>query len=295
MTEKNTDILKSYISEIEDEISKHLLITEKNQPQSVIINAMKHSISAGGKRIRPVLVLEFCKMCGGDTKKALPVAAAVEMLHTFSLIHDDLPCMDNDDFRRGKPSCHKAFDEATALLAGDALQNLAYEIIAECNLKSEIKVRLIKELTFATGIEGMIGGQILDMEYEKNPADSDLLKKMYSLKTGALLKAACKMGCIAAEANEIYIENAEKYAENLGLAFQITDDILDITGNQDILGKPVGSDKENGKITYASLVGIEKSQLEVEKLTEKAIIHLDFFKNNLFLKDLTVNLAIRKN
>lgn len=295
MTEKNSEILKSYISQIENEISKNLTITAKNQPQSAIINAMKHSISAGGKRIRPVLVLEFCKMCGGDIQKALPVAAAVEMLHTFSLIHDDLPCMDNDDFRRGKPSCHKAFDEATALLAGDALQNLAYEIIAECDLKSEIKVRLIKELTFATGIEGMIGGQILDMEYEKNPADSDLLKKMYSLKTGALLKAACKMGCIAAEANEIYIENAEKYAENLGLAFQITDDILDITGNQDILGKPVGSDKENGKITYASLVGIEKSQLEVEKLTEKAIIHLDFFKNNLFLKDLTVNLAIRKN
>lgn len=295
MTEKNSEILKSYISQIENEISKNLTITAKNQPQSVIINAMKHSISAGGKRIRPVLVFEFCKMCGGDIQKALPVAAAVEMLHTFSLIHDDLPCMDNDDFRRGKPSCHKAFDEATALLAGDALQNLAYEIIAECDLKSEIKVRLIKELTFATGIEGMIGGQILDMEYEKNPADSDLLKKMYSLKTGALLKSACKMGCIAAEANEIYIENAEKYAENLGLAFQITDDILDITGNQDILGKPVGSDKENGKITYASLVGIEKSQLEVEKLTEKAIIHLDFFKNNLFLKDLTVNLAIRKN
>ena len=295
MTEKNSEILKSYISQIENEISKNLTITAKNQPQSVIINAMKHSISAGGKRIRPVLVLEFCKMCGGDIQKALPVAAAVEMLHTFSLIHDDLPCMDNDDFRRGKPSCHKAFDEATALLAGDALQNLAYEIIAECDLKSEIKVRLIKELTFATGIEGMIGGQILDMKYEKNPADSDLLKKMYSLKTGALLKSACKMGCIAAEANEIYIENAEKYAENLGLAFQITDDILDITGNQDILGKPVGSDKENGKITYASLVGIEKSQLEVEKLTEKAIIHLDFFKNNLFLKDLTVNLAIRKN
>ena len=295
MTEKNSEILKSYISQIENEISKNLTITAKNQPQSVIINAMKHSISAGGKRIRPVLVLEFCKMCGGDIQKALPVAAAVEMLHTFSLIHDDLPCMDNDDFRRGKPSCHKAFDEATALLAGDALQNLAYEIIAECDLKSEIKVRLIKELTFATGIEGMIGGQILDMEYEKNPADSDLLKKMYSLKTGALLKAACKMGCIAAEANEIYIENAEKYAENLGLAFQITDDILDITGNQDILGKPVGSDKENGKITYASLVGIEKSQLEVEKLTEKALVHLNYFKNNLFLKDLTVNLAIRKN
>ena len=125
MTEKNTDILKSYISEIEDEISKHLLITEKNKPQSVIINAMKHSISAGGKRIRPVLVLEFCKMCGGDTKNVFPVAVAVEMLHTFSLIHDDLPCMDNDDFRRGKPSCHKAFNEATALLAGDALQNLA--------------------------------------------------------------------------------------------------------------------------------------------------------------------------
>ncbi|HNX64666.1 MAG TPA: polyprenyl synthetase family protein [Oscillospiraceae bacterium] len=295
MTEKNSEILKYYISEIENEISKYLIITENNQPQSVIINAMKHSISAGGKRIRPVLVLEFCKMCGGDIKKALPVAAAVEMLHTFSLIHDDLPCMDNDDFRRGKPSCHKAFDEAAALLAGDALQNLAYEIIAECNLKSDIKVRLIKELTFATGIEGMIGGQILDMEYEKNPVDSNLLKKMYSLKTGALLKAACKMGCIAAEANGITIENAEKYAENLGLAFQITDDILDITGNQDILGKPVGSDEENGKITYASLVGIEKSQIEVEKLTEKALIHLDFFKDNLFLKDLTVNLAVRKN
>lgn len=295
MTEKNTEILKSYISEIEDEISKHFFITKNNQPQSVIINAMKHSISAGGKRIRPVLVLEFCKMCGGDIKKVLPVAVAVEMLHTFSLIHDDLPCMDNDDFRRGKPSCHKAFNEATALLAGDALQNLAYEIIAECNLKSDIKVRLIKELTFATGIEGMIGGQILDMEYEKNPVDSDLLKKMYSLKTGALLKAACKMGCISAEANEIYIENAEKYAENLGLAFQITDDILDIIGNQDILGKPVGSDKENGKSTYASLVGIEKSEKEVQRLTEKALDHLEFFKDNLFLKDLTVNLAIRKN
>ena len=160
MTEKNSEILKSYISQIENEISKNLTITAKNQPQSVIINAMKHSISAGGKRIRPVLVFEFCRMCGGDIQKALPVAAAVEMLHTFSLIHDDLPCMDNDDFRRGKPSCHKAFDEATALLAGDALQNLAYEIIAKCNLKSDIKVRLIKELTFATGIEGMIGGQI---------------------------------------------------------------------------------------------------------------------------------------
>lgn len=294
MTDKNNSLLKNYILQIDRQLQEYNNINKENELQSNVIKAMNHSLFAGGKRIRPVLVLEFCKMCGGNIEDAISPACAIEMIHTFSLIHDDLPCMDDDDYRRGRPSCHKAFDEATALLAGDALQNLAFDIIANSCLCSEIKVKLIKELAFAVGIEGMIGGQVIDMNFENKTVSIEILKKMYSLKTGALLKCACKMGCITACAGDEVIIQASEYAENMGLAFQIMDDILDVTSTQEELGKPIGSDKENGKNTFVSLIGIDDAEKTVKELTEKALTNLKKFKNNDFLFDFTENLAIRK-
>ena len=218
---------------------------------------------------------------------AMPYACAIEMIHTFSLIHDDLPCMDDDDMRRGKPSCHKAYGEAMALLAGDALLNYAYEVIADDdNISYGTKIKLISDLSKAVGVSGMIGGQVIDTTYS-GEFDEQTLLDMYSMKTGALLKTACRMGCISAEADEQKIKNAEKYAEKLGLAFQIIDDILDITGDEKLVGKPIGSDKQQGKITYASLNGIEKSREYARMLTDEALKILDEFKNNELLKELT--------
>lgn len=257
-----------------------------------VVEAMWYSLSAGGKRIRPALMLEFCRVCGGDVKAVLPSACALEMIHTFSLIHDDLPCMDDDDFRRGKPSCHKAYGEAEALLAGDALLNLAYEIISESDLPADVKIAVISELSRDVGINGMIGGQVIDTSYEGEMTEK-LLLEMYGMKTGALLKAACKMGCIAANAAPEKLEAAEAYAEKLGLAFQIKDDILDVSGDEKLLGKPIGSDRDSGKITYVSLCGLEKSRETAERLTGEAIAELDNFADNGFLKELTKFLLAR--
>lgn len=257
-----------------------------------IVEAMWYSLSAGGKRIRPALMLEFCRICGGNVKEVLPSACALEMIHTFSLIHDDLPCMDDDDLRRGKPSCHKAYGEAEALLAGDALLNLAYEIISGSGLSAETKIAVISELSRDVGINGMIGGQVIDTSYD-GEMTGDLLLEMYVMKTGALLKAACKIGCIAANADEAKLKAAEIYAEKLGLAFQIKDDILDVSGDEKLLGKPIGSDKESGKITYVSLYGLEESMKTAEKLTKEALSELDKFGDNKFLKELTMFLLIR--
>lgn len=254
---------------------------------------MWYSLSAGGKRIRPVLMLEFCRVCGGDVKEVLPSACALEMIHTFSLIHDDLPCMDDDDFRRGKPSCHKAYGEAEALLAGDALLNLAFEIIAKGGgLSAETKITVISELTQDVGINGMIGGQVVDTSYD-GEMTAELLLEMYGMKTSALLKAACKIGCISANADGTRLKAAETYAEKLGLAFQIIDDILDVSGDEKLLGKPIGSDKESGKTTYVSLFGLEESRRAAEKLTKEALSELDKFDDNEFLKKLTMFLLVR--
>lgn len=259
-----------------------------------LTEAMWYSLMAGGKRIRPVLVLEFCRVCGGAVENALSAACALEMIHTFSLIHDDLPCMDNDDMRRGKPSCHKAYGEAAALLAGDALLNYAYAVIADDeNLSYEKRIKLISDLSASVGINGMIGGQVIDTNY-KGIFDEQTLLDMYSMKTGALLKTACRMGCIAADADCEKIKCAEKYAEKLGLAFQIIDDILDITGDEKLFGKPIGSDASSQKITYASLNGIEKSREYAKKLTDEALEILDKFDNSSFLKELT-NYLLNRN
>ena len=285
--------LNEYISFTESTLKK---FSYKNKLvlQSSVADAMNYSLEAGGKRIRPVLVLAFCHMCGGDYRKAAAPAAAIEMIHTFSLIHDDLPCMDNDDFRRGKPSCHKKFGEACAVLAGDALAIRPFQFFAESELNDSMKIKLIAELACSSGAEGMIGGQIIDMENEqRSTVNGENLRMMYALKTGRLIKTSCVMGCIAAEASDEQVKNAEEYAHCLGLAFQIIDDILDVTGDEAALGKPIGSDAEENKTTFVTLYGIENAREEAVKLTDKAMKILGRFDNNEFLIELTKYLLDR--
>lgn len=264
----------------------------------VLFESMEYSVRNGGKRVRPLLTLLFCDACGGDVKAALPMAEAVEYIHTYSLIHDDLPCMDNDDFRRGKPSNHKVYGEAMALLAGDGLLTAAFERIAvwgQAGLYSaETAVRAITEISAYAGSRGMIGGQVIDIQNENKPDISfDTLRLLDDLKTGALIEAACALGCIAAGADEEKILSAKRFASGIGLAFQIKDDILDVTGSLEKLGKMTGSDIENGKTTYVTLLGVEKCQQMVEELTNEAMKELDFFEKNEALKEYAEYLAKR--
>lgn len=245
-----------------------------------VSQAMRYSVRNGGKRIRPALVLEFCKVCGGDENKAMAFACALEMIHTYSLIHDDLPCMDDDDYRRGKPSCHVAFGEANALLAGDGLLTLAFETAAKSELSADKTVKGILELSKAAGILGMIGGQVMDLENEGKKVCVEALEKTDHLKTGELIRVACVLGCIAAGADDEKIKAAEKYAAGIGLAFQIVDDILDVVGDEKLLGKPIGSDKENEKSTYVSAFGLEGSREKVSLLTKEAKEALSAFEGD---------------
>ncbi|HEX2938507.1 MAG TPA: farnesyl diphosphate synthase [Ruminiclostridium sp.] len=272
-------------------------LPKNDERQKIVFDAMKYSVMAGGKRIRPVLVLEFCKACGGSTSKALPFACAIEFIHTYSLIHDDLPCMDNDDLRRGIPSCHVKFGEANALLAGDALLSLAFET-ALCNnnidnIGYENVIKAAGELAKASGAEGMVGGQVIDLENEGKNVEISVLEDMHRKKTGAMIIAAAKIGCIAAGADMLHINAAENYAKNIGLAFQIVDDLLDIQGDTSKLGKPVGSDSTNDKNTYATILGIERSKELIKELTDSAVNSLNTFENSLFLKELAIQLADR--
>lgn len=262
--------------------------------QQGVVDAMKYSLLGGGKRLRPILTMEFCKACGGDRHDALELACAIEFVHTYSLIHDDLPCMDNDDMRRGNPSCHKEFSEDIALLAGDALLTHAFQIISDSNLTDSVKARAVSLLAQNAGVGGMLGGQVLDLKYElADPSVRELLT-IHKLKTGALISAACIMGCLAANADADKIAAASRFAYNLGVAFQIKDDLLDVLGDSETLGKPVGSDMGNNKVTYATKVGIEKAQRDVEILTEKALACLDVFEENTFLRVLA-NALISRN
>lgn len=281
----------NYLDEINSALKEYLPAAD-----DVVSQAMRYSVENGGKRIRPALLLEFCRVCGGDYKKAVPFACALEMIHTYSLIHDDLPCMDNDDFRRGKPSCHIAFGEEYALLAGDALLTLAFETAMKSNLSAEITVRAAKELAKAAGVMGMVGGQVLDLQNEGKKVGVSDLQKTDELKTGELIRAACVLGCICAGADDKKIAAAEKYAHDIGIAFQIVDDILDVTSDEETLGKPIGSDEENQKSTYVSLLGIEKSRKTAEELTLNAQKALDAFDGDVSsLKDFAEKLKNRKN
>ena len=296
MEQKYKELMNGYISDIENNLRRYTEDKSGNESQQKLTEAMRYSLEAGGKRIRPVLVTEFCRLCGGTPEMSAAPAAAIEMIHTFSLIHDDLPAMDDDDFRRGRLSCHKAFSEATAILAGDALAVLPFQIIADDSvLDSSIKVRLISDLASATAGAGMIGGQIIDIENEKrDDVDEENLRYMYSLKTGQLIRTACRMGCIAAGADDEKIRLADSYASKLGLAFQIIDDILAVVSTEEELGKPVGSDAENNKTTFVTVMGIEKAKQEADSLTNEALEILDLFPDSEFLKALTAELLDRR-
>ena len=297
----NTDVkakLSEYADITENNLRKYNALTESDMPYKTVIDAMNHSLSAGGKRIRPALVYGFCEACGGAQKKAHAPAAAIEMIHTFSLIHDDLPAMDNDASRSGKPSCHKAFGEAAAILAGDALAILPFQVIAEDKeLSSDEKVKIISALASAAGRNGMIGGQIIDMENEqRDDVDEANLRKMYKCKTGELISVSCVMGCICAGVTDSRkLSSAADYGYKLGLAFQIVDDILYVTSTTEELGKPVGSDEEENKTTFVTLYGVEKAQEIADSITSEALECLKEFDSDAFLTELTGMLLKRKN
>lgn len=277
------DALRKYYTEDED--LKSLLDSER------------YSLFAGGKRIRPMLTLEFCRMLGGEDAAALPFACAVEMIHTYSLIHDDLPCMDNDDLRRGKPTNHKVFGETIALLAGDSLLTGAFEAAASNRaVSAETAIKAVAYLSGCAGRYGMVGGQIMDLEGEHKKLTLDELLKLHSLKTGALISAAAVMGALAAgvELTDPCMADVVTYAENIGLAFQIVDDILDATGDSAALGKNVGVDAERNKNTFLSFYSVEEAQFYANRLTEEAVAAIKKYPDSEILVAVAEWLATRK-
>ena len=238
-------------------------------PWEDLYESMRYSLLAGGKRLRPILTLEFARLAGAEWKNALPTACALELVHTYSLIHDDLPCMDDDDLRRGKPTNHKVYGETLAVLAGDALQPAAYELILSADkLPVERRAECARILAEASGCRGMVAGQVLDTLHQ--PKAEAELRQVHSLKTGALIRAACEMGCVCGGTADALRAAARVYAENLGMAFQIRDDMLDVIGNADEFGKPIGSDREEGKVTFVDLLGLDGCERAVIACTETA-------------------------
>ncbi len=289
--------LDAYLPMVEQKLEE--LLPKEHCRYERLIEAMRYSLLDGGKRVRPVLVLEFCRLCGGDVQAALPFACAIEMIHTYSLIHDDLPCMDNDDMRRGKPSNHKTFGEDTALLAGDGLLTLAFAVMLSPESIAAVGTERATEAAFqlasAAGIHGMVGGQEIDLRSEGTAVSLETLQEMDEKKTGALILAATRMGCALAGADERQRRAAEHYARAIGLAFQIVDDILDVEGDAETLGKATGSDAENQKATYVSLLGLEPAKERVEELTHAAVRALEpFGEEGISLADFAKDLALRR-
>lgn len=285
------DMVDFYTAYFEKESERYIEeLKKKSNEYSKLSEAMAYSLSAGGKRIRPMLAYEFCRVCGGNIADATPAALAIEMIHTFSLIHDDLPCMDDDDMRRGKPSCHKAYGEAVALLAGDALTIDAFCVLASSGLSPEKVKRMIQILGECS--YKMTGGQVVDIGGDIE--NTELLLNMYSYKTSQLIIAASLMGCVAAGADEVKQKSVYDYAYSLGLAFQIIDDILDVTSDKETLGKPVGSDEKQNKNTIVTLTGLDNARELAREYTEKAMASLEIFDESQFLKALTNKLLGRK-
>ena len=266
---------------IEDKIESYL--PKEEGYQKTIFEAMNYSLRAGGKRLRPILLMEAYKLCQGQGEDFVPYSVAMEMIHTYSWIHDDLPALDNDDLRRGKPTNHIVFGEAMAILAGDALLNTAYETMLNATFKHprpELSLRAAYEISRGAGIYGMIGGQVVDVESEDKKINKDKLDYIHMNKTAAMIVGSVRAGAILAGIDEDRLESLTKYAENIGLAFQIVDDILDIEGDEKLLGKRVGSDLDNDKSTYPSLLGISESKKIVENLIEEAKISLEVFDSD---------------
>ena len=266
-------------------------------PHARLFEAMRYSLLSGGKRIRACLTIEFSRLFGGEDLPAIQLGCAVELLHAYSLIHDDLPCMDDDDYRRGKPSCHKAYGEAQALLAGDALLTEAFEVIAETQATPESRIEAVRQLSLGGGSRGMILGQELDIAFENQVPDETQLRMIHKNKTGALINAAVQMGLCAAPATQQDRHLLEQYAFGIGLVFQIVDDVLDITSTSEELGKPVGSDLENGKVTFASLYGPQKAMELARDLNEKVCTALEqqYGPAAEFLVELARQLVDRRN
>ncbi|WP_110953162.1 polyprenyl synthetase family protein [Anaerosinus massiliensis] len=291
-------MLKKYCNEkmklIEAELDEIFHLTEE-PITSILYESMRYSITAGGKRLRPILLLAAAEAIGKDGNQYLKVACALEMIHTYSLIHDDLPAMDNDDYRRGKLTNHKIYGEAMAILAGDALLTKAFEVIAnQKNVDAVNLIKVISEISQAAGPDGMVGGQALDLLSENKKIPADVLRLMHQAKTGALFKTAIRAGAILADATERQLAALTQYAENFGLAFQITDDILDVVGAEEKIGKPVGSDERNHKSTYVSLYSLERAQEMAANAVNEALQALDIFgEEAAFLREVVQYLIAR--
>jgi len=281
---------------VTDAALERLIPSETQHPVS-IHQAMRHSVFAGGKRLRPVLCMEAGRMVAGSLPAGIEeLAAALEMVHTYSLIHDDLPALDNDDLRRGRPTCHKVFGEAIAILAGDALQTQAYEVLAKLKCPAEARVRIIEEIARGTGtVNGMIGGQVVDLEAEHRKPDAAMLEYIHGAKTAALITASLVSGAIYAGASDCAVAHLRTFGRSIGLAFQIVDDILDVTQTSEQLGKTAGKDTAAEKATYPALFGIEESERRADELVNAAFVELDSFGPQAeTLKDLARFLVERK-
>ena len=282
----------SYRAAVDDHLGG-LFADAKDKPYRRLQEAMRYSLLAGGKRVRPVMTLAFCDMLGSQWREALPFACALELVHTYSLIHDDLPCMDDDDLRRGRPTCHKVYGETMAVLAGDALQGEAFGLIAAAPaMTAQQRIDAVAVLSAACGGGGMVAGQVLDVDHlAQGEAD---LRLLHRLKTGAMLQAAAELGCVAAGADDGLRQRARDYGCHIGLAFQVRDDVLDVVADQGELGKPIGSDRAEGKRTFVDLLGLEACQALVAEETAKAKAALADLPDSGFLLNLADHLAERR-
>lgn len=270
-------------------------LRENTALNTLLCNSMKYSLTAGGKRLRPILLMAAADAAGGNGRDYLPAACALEMIHTYSLIHDDLPALDNDDFRRGKPTNHKVFGASIATMAGDALLTYSFEVICrQKGVSAEKLLQVINEISTAAGPNGMVGGQVIDLESEGKKIDMETLQKMHLNKTGALFRAAIRSGALLAGANDKELEALTIYADKFGLAFQITDDILDVIGDENEIGKPVGSDERNNKSTYVTLTSLEEAKKLAKETVEEAKKALEPFDSKAdFLRELAQYLISR--
>ena len=277
-------------TQVEEEIATQLRLTAAEVDRALaarlgglasfpprLVEAMRHSVTAGGKRLRPVLVLWCCELCGGRPADAMPPAVAMECVHTFSLIHDDLPALDDDDMRRGRPSCHRQYGEALAILAGDALLALAFEVLTEDISDAALAKAMTRELAGATGGGGMIGGEVLDLEGASLPPDAEAVSRIHAAKTAALIRVACRLGGLAARADDEQMEALSRFGQALGLSFQVADDLLDVCGTLQATGKRTGKDAVAGKQTYPAALGVEESRRLAHATSERAVAALSPF------------------
>ncbi|MEA1990666.1 MAG: farnesyl diphosphate synthase [Thermodesulfobacteriota bacterium] len=278
--------LSTYLKKQQDLINSALdkWLPKPHGPSGPVVEAMRYSLMSGGKRVRPILLLAGAQAVGSDQKALIPGACALECIHTYSLIHDDLPAMDDDDLRRGRPTCHKVYGEAVAILAGDGLLTYAFELICKPELTQNISPRLLGEAIFllarAAGVSGMVGGQTADILMEGRPVDAETLSFIHSHKTGALIQTSVQIGALLGKGNDEELYHLKRYGDFLGLAFQIKDDLLDVEGNREILGKPVGSDDRNLKATYPALFGLKETRRRAQELLEQALSELELFDDS---------------